>query len=133
MGAQERQTAGSRQAHQVARSLTLSLCYNSHEYYSLMYLKQNIAPEVLEAAEKISLRDLLDSPAYQNWVVSALSNGSRFRFQFKDTDSDFDSWIQFQVDRVMAAIPSDQKQECFDTANLIIRESKKERKAYAKR
>ena len=98
-----------------------------------MYLKQNIAPEVLEAAEKISLRDLLDSPAYQSWLISALSNGSRFRFQFKDTDSDFDSWIQFQVDRVMAAIPSDQKQECFDIANLIIRESKKERKAYAKR
>ena len=86
-----------------------------------MYIKQSIAPEVLEAAEKISLRDLLDSPAYQSWLFSALSNGSRFRFQFKDTDSDFDAWIQFQVDRVLAAVPSEQKQECYQAINSIIK------------
>ena len=133
MGAQERQTAGSRWSDQVARTLTLSLCYNPHEYYSFMYLKQPIAPEVLEAAEKITLRDLIDSPAYQSWLMSALSNGSRFRFQFKDTDTDFDTWIQFQVDRVMAAIPSEQKQECFEITNTIIKNHKKEKMSYAKR
>ena len=98
-----------------------------------MYLKQPIAPEVLEAAEKVSLRDLLDSPAYQSWLMSALSNGSRFRFQFKDTDTDFDTWIQFQVDRVMSAIPSEQKQECFDITNLVIKNHKRERQNYAQR
>ena len=133
MGAQERQTAGSRQDHQVAGPPALSLCYNPQEYYSPMYLKQSIAPEVLEAAEKISLRDLLDSPAYQSWLLSALSNGSRFRFQFKDTDTHFDTWIQFQVDSVMAAIPSEQKQECFEIANTIIKNHKKEKMSYAKR
>ena len=98
-----------------------------------MYLKQTIAPEILEAAEKISLRDLLDSPAYQSWLVSALSNGSRFRLQFKDTDADFDTWVQFQVDRVMSAIASEQKQECFETTNEIIKNNKRERKSYAQR
>ena len=98
-----------------------------------MYLKQPIAPEVLEAAEKISLRDLIESPAYQSWLMSALSNGSRFRFQFKDTDTDFDTWIQFQVDRVMSAIPSEQKQECFEITNTIIKNHKKEKMSYAKR
>ena len=98
-----------------------------------MYLKQSIAPEVLEAAEKISLRDLLDSPTYQSWLISALSNGSRFRFQFKGADSDFDTWIQFQVDRVMAAIPSEQKQECFEITNTIIKNHKREKMSYAKR
>ena len=98
-----------------------------------MYLKQDIAPEVLEAAEKVSLRDLLDSPAYQSWLMSALSNGSRFRFQFKGADSDFDTWIQFQVDRVMSAIPSEQKQECFDITNLVIKNHKRERQNYAQR
>ena len=92
-----------------------------------MYLKQSIAPEILEAAEKISLRDLLDSPTYQSWLISALSNGSRFRFRFKDTDTHFDTWIQFQVDSVMAAIPSEQKQECFEIANTIIKNHKKEK------
>ena len=98
-----------------------------------MYLKQSLSPEILEAAEKISLRDLLDSPAYQSWLLSALSNGSRFRFQFKDNDTHFDTWIQFQVDSVMAAIPSEQKQECFEITNTIIRNHKKEKMSYAKR
>ena len=133
MGAQERQTAGSCWSDQVARPLTLSLCYNPQEYYSPMYLKQPIAPEVLEAAEKITLRDLLDSPAYQSWMMSALSNGSRFRFQFKDTDTDFDTWIQFQVDRVMSAINSEQKQTCFEATNEIIKNNKRERLSYANR
>ena len=133
MGAQERQTAGSRQAHQGARPLTLSLCYNPQEYYSPMYLKQPIAPEVLEAAEKITLRDLIDSPAYQSWLMSALSNGSRFRLQFKDADSHLDEYTQFRVDRVLSAIPSEQKQACFDTTNLIIKNNKKERMSYAHR
>ena len=133
MGAQERQTTGSCWFDQVARPLTLNLCYNPQEYYSPMYLKQSLSPEILEAAEKISLRDLIESPAYQSWMMSALSNGSRFRFQFKDTDTDFDAWIQFQVDRVMAAIPSEQKQECFEITNTIIKNHKKEKMSYAKR
>ena len=133
MGAQERQTAGSCWSDQVARPLTLNLCYNPQEYYSPLYLKQSFSPEILEAAEKISLRDLIESPAYQSWLMSALSNGSRFRFQFKDTDTDFDTWIQFQVDRVMSAIPSEQKQECFEITNTIIKNHKKEKMSYAKR
>ena len=98
-----------------------------------MYLKQSFSPEILEAAEKISLRDLIESPAYQSWLMSALSNGSRFRFQFKDTDTDFDTWIQFQVDRVMSAINSEQKQECFEATNEIIKNNKRERLSYANR
>ena len=98
-----------------------------------MYLKQSIAPEILEAAEKISLRDLLDSPAYQSWLISALSNGSRFRFQFKGADSESDTWVQFKVDAVLSAIPSELKQECFDTTNLVIKNNKRERKNYAQR
>ena len=98
-----------------------------------MYLKQNFAPEILEAAENITLRDLLESPAYQSWLLSALSNGSRFRLQFKDADSHLDEYTQFRVDRVLSAIPSEQKQECFDTTNLIIKNNKKERMDYARR
>ena len=98
-----------------------------------MYLKQEFAPEILQAAENISLRDLLDSPAYQSWLMSALSNGSRFRLQFKGADSQFDEYTQFLVDRVLSAIPSEQKQLCFNATNEIIRSNKKERKSYANR
>lgn len=98
-----------------------------------MYLKQEFAPEILEAAENITLRDLLESPAYQSWLMSALSNGSRFRLQFKDADSHLDEYTQFRVDRVLSAIPSEQKQACFDTTNLIIKNNKKERMSYAHR
>ena len=98
-----------------------------------MYLKQTIAPEILEAAEKVSLRDLLDSPAYQSWLMSALSNGSRFRLQFKDADSHLDEYTQFRVDRVLSAIPSEQKQLCFNATNEIIKSNKKERLNFANR
>ena len=98
-----------------------------------MYLKQDFSPEILEAAENISLRDLLDSPAYQSWLMSALSNGSRFRLQFKGADSQFDEYTQFRVDRVLAAIPSEQKQLCFNATNEIIRSNKKERLNFANR
>ena len=98
-----------------------------------MYLIQTFAPEILEAAEKISLREILESPAYQTWVISALSNGSRFRLQFKGSDSHLDEYTQFRVDRVLSAIPSDQKQECFEAANEIIKNNKRERKNYAQR
>ena len=96
-----------------------------------MYLKQDFAPEILEAAEDITLRDLLESPAYQSWLMSALSNGSRFRLQFKGADSQFDEYTQFRVDRVLAAIPSEQKQLCYSATNEIIRTNKKERRSYA--
>ena len=98
-----------------------------------MYLKQDFSPEILEAAENISLRDLLDSPAYQSWLMSALSNGSRFRLQFKGADSQFDEYTQFLVDRVLSAIPSEQKQLCFNATNEIIRSNKRERMSYAQR
>ena len=98
-----------------------------------MYLIQTFAPEILEAAEKVSLRELLESPAYQSWVISALSNGSRFRLQFKGADSHLDEYTQFRVDRVLSAIPSEQKQECFEIANTIIKNHKKEKMSYAKR
>ena len=98
-----------------------------------MYLKQTITPEVLEAAEEINLRDLLDSPAYQSWLISALTNGSRFRLLFKDADSHLDEYTQFCVDRVLSAIPSEQKQLCFSATNEIIRSNKRERKSYANR
>ena len=98
-----------------------------------MYLKQTITPEVLEAAEEINLRDLLDSPAYQSWLISALTNGSRFRLLFKDADSHLDEYTQFCVDRVLSAIPSELKQLCYSATNEIIRTNKKERKSYANR
>ena len=98
-----------------------------------MYLKQDFAPEILEAAENITLRDLLESPAYQSWLMSALSNGSRFRLQFKDADSHYDEFTQFRVDRVLAAIPSEQKQLCFNATNEIIKSNKRERMSYANR
>ena len=98
-----------------------------------MYIKETFSPEILEAAEKITLRDLLDSSAYQAWTISALANGSRFRLQFKDADTSADTWIQFLVDRVVTGIPSEQRQECFEVTNTIIKNNKRERLSYANR
>ena len=92
-----------------------------------MYLAQELSPEVLEAAEKITLRDLLESPAYQAWLMSALGNAHRFRLKFEGSDSHIDEYIQLRADRVFSAITSEQKQLSYEATNEIIRNNKQDR------
>ena len=92
-----------------------------------LYRAPELAPEVLEAAEKITLRDLLESPAYQAWLMSALGNAHRFRLQFKGSDSHLDEYTQFRTDRVFSAITSEQKQLSYEATNEIIRNNKQDR------
>ena len=130
VGDQKIKAAGSRWTHQIPHLPSQSrvgVLQYTRTSLTPMYLAQELAPEVLEAAEKITLRDLLESPAYQAWLMSALGNAHRFRLQFKGSDSHLDEYTQFRADRVFSAITSEQKQLSYEATNEIIRNNKQDR------
>ena len=86
-----------------------------------MYKKIEIEEHILEQAEKITLRDLLDSPAAQAWVVSALGNIARFRTQFEGHDTERDEYLQFLISKVGQQMGYQDRSDCYHTTGAIIR------------
>ena len=86
-----------------------------------MYKKIELKEHILEQAEKITLRDLLDSPAAQAWTVSALGNIARFRTQFEGHDTERDEYLQFLISKVGQQMGYEDRSDCYQTTEAIIR------------
>ena len=86
-----------------------------------MYKKIELKEHILEQAEKITLRDLLDSPAAQAWTVSALGNIARFRTQFEGHDTERDEYLQFLNSKVGQQMGYEDRSDCYQTTGAIIR------------
>lgn len=86
-----------------------------------MYKKIELKENILEQAEKITLRDLLDSPAAQAWTVSALGNIARFRTQFEGHDTERDEYLQFLISKVGQQMGYEDRSDCYRTTGAIIR------------
>lgn len=87
----------------------------------------SIPQSVLDAAEKVLLRDLLDSPTFQPWLVSALANGLNTAHLTGVQADDDDQFLQFKLNQMVRTIPYDLRRECFDTTARLIRERKEKR------
>jgi hypothetical protein len=83
-----------------------------------------IPENVLKAAEQIQLRDLLDSPTFQPWIVSALSNSTHNGNEPGNLTDEDDQFLQFRVRQMMRAIPYDVRRHCFEETGRMIRERK---------
>lgn len=83
-----------------------------------------IPPSVFDAAEKVLLRDLLDSPTFQPWIVSALSNGLNLAHRTGALADDDDQFLQFKLQQMMRAIPYEVRRQCFEETGRMIRERK---------
>jgi hypothetical protein len=83
-----------------------------------------IPENVLKAAEQIQLRDLLDSPTFQPWIVSALSNSTHNGNEPGNLTDEDDQFLQFRVRQMMRAIPYEIRRDCFAETGRIIRERK---------
>jgi len=83
-----------------------------------------IPDAVLAAAEKILLRDLLDSPTFQPWIVSALANGLNLAHRTGAEPDEDDQFLQFKLNQMVRAIPYEQRRHCFDETARMIRERK---------
>ena len=90
---------------------------------------ENPIPEnVLAGSEKILLRDLLDSPTFRPWIVSALCNGVNTAYDLGlSLDNEDDQFLQFKLKQMTRAIPHEARRECFDTTARLIRERKEGR------
>lgn len=87
----------------------------------------SIPDAVLEKADRISLKDLLKSPTFQCFVVSAVGNGVRNAHAFSEITDETDEFLQFRMHQLMGAIPYETRRACFDEVGRIFRERKEDR------
>jgi hypothetical protein len=83
---------------------------------------QQIPDNVLNAAENIQLRDLLQSPTFRPWIVSGINNAVRSAFMTEDEADEDDQYLQFKLNQMMRAIPFDIRREYFGETARMVRE-----------
>ena len=82
---------------------------------------------VLTAAERLSLKDLLDSPSFQCFLISAIGNGIQNFHKFSDVTDERDEFLMFRIDQIFKSIPYDTRRACFDEVARLYRERREER------
>ena len=95
---------------------------NNH-FYLIMFEHIAFSERSLKSAEQIDLRDLLDDPIAQRWIVSALGNIVRFDEYFKHSTSPQAELLRMRIYKVFSELNHTQKGECYATTCKIISES----------
>ena len=83
--------------------------------------------QILKAAKRITLADLLQSPSFQHWIISAMFNGVRFGEQGADPSLHADQLLQLQVYKITALIPGRVRVSAFRTTSEMVRNSQEQR------
>tara|TARA_Y100000004_G_scaffold119391_1_gene134162 strand:- start:13 stop:345 length:333 start_codon:yes stop_codon:yes gene_type:complete len=86
-----------------------------------------IPEKVLTSADRLSLKDLLDSPSFQCFFVSALGNGIQNFHKFSEVSDERDEFLMFRLDQLFKSIPYDTRRACFDEVGRLYRERREER------
>ena len=88
----------------------------------------NPLPEkLLSDVKNITLEDLLTSPTFRAFVLSALSNGVCITQDNLDFDDKDEMFFKFTIDQVVKRIPEDDRRDYFYESARLIREHKEER------
>ena len=88
-----------------------------------------ISEEVLKSAEDISLGELLESPSFYPWIISAIGNALRLHNGIEGTDTRQDKKLRFEMYELFNAIPNDDRRSCFNTVKLLVQASSTARNA----
>lgn len=86
-----------------------------------------IPDQVLDSAARLSLKDLLDSPSFQIFLVSAMGNGLQNFHKFMDVVDERDEFLMFRLDQLFKSIPYETRKACFDEVGRLYRERREER------
>jgi len=86
-----------------------------------------VPDSVLTSAERLSLKDLLDSPSFQCFLISAIGNGIQNFHKFADVTDERDEFLMFRIDQIFKGIPYDTRRACFDEVARLYRERREER------
>jgi len=81
-----------------------------------------IPDSVLNAAERLTLKDLLDSPAFQSQLVSAMSNCLQNFHTLIDAVDERDEFLMFRLEKIYKSIPHDTRKACFEEVGRMSRE-----------
>lgn len=84
---------------------------------------------VLAAADRITLKDLLASPAFQCFLVSSVSNGIQSFPKFADVTDESDEFLMFRLNQIFKGIYWEDRKHCFDEVIRLYRERREERMA----
>ena len=76
---------------------------------------------VLNKAQGITLADLLDNPATQCWVISAISNASTYAPAYMDEMQPKDSHMMMLIQALLDSIPMPERQALFRATGEFIR------------
>lgn len=88
----------------------------------------NMPEKVLDSAARLSLKDLLDSPSFQSFLVSAMGNGLQHFHKFADVSDERDEFLVFRLDQIFKNIPYETRRACFDEVGRLYRERREEQK-----
>ena len=78
---------------------------------------------ILAAADKITLKDVLDAPFSQPWIVSALANAA-YAARQQDNPSPQDIVLASHVDRLVRSIPQGEKLELYRQFSTMVQARK---------
>ena len=81
--------------------------------------------EVLAAAEKITLKDLIDTPFSQAWIVSAISNAQHFSDEFPIERND--EQLLTSLVLLVKRMPRRDRQALFHQTTHLLRNNRAER------
>ena len=81
--------------------------------------------EILAAAEKITLKDLIDTPFSQAWIVSAISNAQHFASEWPIEGND--DKLQFALFNLVRELPRHERQTLFLQTTHLLRKNRQER------
>jgi len=96
-------------------------------FLALMAYDITIPDQVLDSAARLSLKDLLDSPSFQIFLVSAMGNGLQNFHKFMDVVDERDEFLMFRLDQLFKSIPYETRKACFDEVGRLYRERREER------
>lgn len=88
----------------------------------------NPLPErVLTATESIFLSDLLKSPSFRHFILSALGNGVSIAHQDTDFKDDDEMYLRFKIDQIMKQVPEEDRRNYYHESGRLIREHREKR------
>ena len=87
---------------------------------------------ILERANAITLKELLDSPISQCWMISALTNASRTHIFHPEEITPEDEVLGFKIGKLLEQIPYEERRESFSMcSNEVALRKEKSQKYHA--
>ena len=80
----------------------------------------------LDAAERLTVKDLLDCPVFGSYVVSAFGNALQSIHKF-EVDQEKDEYMTFKIHKLMNSIPYDVRKACYDEVKQLNKERYEEK------